>query len=121
MYDELQRREVQHGHVENEQAAIPRAGVSVVGDGEMVAFSIASLTVPVVRHINSGKNLRNISFYRDSQKREMDLLIQNGNTLYPVEVKAAATVNADAIKNFNVLQRFDGYEVGFGSVVWPNQ
>ncbi len=68
-------------------------------------------------HMNAGKNLRDITFYRDAKKREIDLLVQDGHTLHPIEVKMAATVGRDAVKNFSRLECLPGYEVGFGHVV----
>ena len=68
-------------------------------------------------YMNAGANLRDIWFYRDSKKREVDLVIQDGHVLHPVEVKTAATVSTDAIKNFECLEKLSGYEVGFGHVV----
>ena len=67
--------------------------------------------------MNAGKNLRDITFYRDAMKREIDLLIQDGRILHPVEVKMAATVGGDAVKNFSCLEALSDYEVGFGHVV----
>lgn len=67
--------------------------------------------------MNAGRNLRDIWFYRDSKKHEIDLVIQEGRVLHPVEVKTSATVNKDAIKNFSCLESMSGYEVGFGHVV----
>lgn len=68
-------------------------------------------------HKNAGKDLRNIFFYRDQQKREIDLVIKSGHCLHPVEVKLSGNVGNDAIKNFDVLTQFKDYEVGFGHVV----
>ena len=68
-------------------------------------------------YLNSGKDLRNVSFYRDSRKREIDLVIQDGNMLHPVEIKTAATVSKDALKNFSALEGLAGFKVGFGAVV----
>ena len=67
--------------------------------------------------MNAGKNLRDITFYRDAAKREIDLLVQDGRILHPVEVKMGATVGADAVRNFSRLEGLPGYEVGFGHVV----
>ena len=67
--------------------------------------------------MNAGKNLRDITFYRDAAKREIDLLVQDGRILHPVEVKMGATVGADAVRNFSCLEGLSGYEVGFGHVV----
>lgn len=68
-------------------------------------------------YMNAGTNPRDVWFYRDSKKREIDLVIQEGHILHPVEVKTAATVKADAVKNFRCLEGMEGYEVGFGHVV----
>lgn len=67
--------------------------------------------------MNAGKSLRDVWFYRDQKKREIDLLIQEGHILHPVEVKMSATVGKDAVKNFSCLEGLTGYEIGFGHVV----
>lgn len=67
--------------------------------------------------MNAGKSLRDVTFYRDAKKREIDLIVQEGHILHPIEVKTAATVGGDAVKNFSCLERLSGYEVGFGHVV----
>lgn len=68
-------------------------------------------------YMNAGANLHDVWFYRDSKKREIDLVIQEGHILHPVEVKMAATVGSDAVKNFGCLENLSDYEVGFGHVV----
>lgn len=67
--------------------------------------------------MNSGKSLHDVWFYRDAKKREIDLVIQDGHILHPVEVKVSATVRKDAVKNFACLENLPGYGVGFGHVV----
>lgn len=68
-------------------------------------------------YMNAGANLRDVWFYRDAKKREIDLVIQEGHVLHPVEVKTAATVREDAAKSFSCLEDMEGYEVGFGHVI----
>ncbi len=68
-------------------------------------------------YMNAGANLRDVWFYRDSKKREIDLVIQDGHVLHPIEVKTAATVDTDAVKNFGCLEKLSGYKVGFGHVI----
>lgn len=72
-------------------------------------------------HMNAGANMRDVWFYRDSKKREIDLVIQDGRTLHPVEVKTNALVKKDAIKNFGCLEGMADYEVGFGHVICQTQ
>ena len=45
------------------------------------------------------------------------ILEGEGRVLHPVEVKTAATVGADVVKNFACLEGLRGYEVGFGHVI----
>lgn len=68
-------------------------------------------------HLNAGGEARDVCFYRDVRKREIDIVIQDGRTLHPVEVKAGALIKPDAVKNFACLEGFEGYEVGFGHVI----
>lgn len=68
-------------------------------------------------HLNAGGEARDVCFYRDARKHEIDLVIQDGRTLHPVEVKAGALVKTDAVKNFEYLDGFEGYTVGFGHVI----
>lgn len=68
-------------------------------------------------YMNAGRDTRGVSFYRDSQKREIDLVIQEGRTVHPVEIKAGVQVRQDAVKNFKCLEDIPGYELGFGHVI----
>ncbi len=67
--------------------------------------------------INAGQDTRQVSFYRDGRKREIDLVIQDGHVLHPVEIKMATNPDKSAIANFNALEGVADYEVGFGSVI----
>lgn len=66
-------------------------------------------------YMNAGGNMRDVWFYRDSRKREIGLVIQEGHALHPVEVKTSATVGGDAVRNFRCLKGLSGYEVGSGA------
>ena len=68
-------------------------------------------------YMNAGRDTRSVSFYRDSAKREIDLVIQDGHTLHPVEIKAGVQVRAGRVQNFSCLQGLSGFEVGFGQVI----
>ena len=47
------------------------------------------------------------SFYRDNNQKEIDLIIENDNKIYPIEIKKTATPSKDDIKNFNVLNNYE--------------
>lgn len=55
-------------------------------------------------YYNAGKT-PDLYYYRDVDKKEIDLLIEKGNKLYPVEVKKAKNP-AHADKNFDALKVF---------------
>lgn len=59
-------------------------------------------------YMNAGKNLRDVWFYRDAKKREIDLVIQEGRTLHPVEIKLAATVGQMRSKTLRLSRRSGG-------------
>lgn len=68
-------------------------------------------------YLNAGANIHDVWFYRDGKKHEIDLVIQEGHILHPVEIKTAMTVRADAVKNFTCLETIEEYEIGFGHVI----
>lgn len=55
-------------------------------------------------------------FYRDRDGREIDLLIAHDGTLYPVEIKRAATLRREWTAPFGALARLP-VKVGMGAVV----
>ncbi|NHM16577.1 DUF4143 domain-containing protein [Eggerthellaceae bacterium zg-887] len=80
-------------------------------------FETFAVSEVLKSYMNAGRDLREVSFYRDSQKREIDLVIQDGRTLHPVEIKAGVQVRKDAVKHFSCLEGMADYEVGFGHVI----
>jgi predicted AAA+ superfamily ATPase len=48
----------------------------------------------------------NLYFYRDNNGCEVDLLLENGNSLDAIEIKSSMTFSPDFLKN---LKRFSGY------------
>ena len=66
---------------------------------------------------NSGSGTDGIYYYRDKDKKEIDLLIESGNTIHPVEIKKSGSVKKDWIKNFSVLEKIPGKQVGRGAVI----
>jgi len=53
-------------------------------------------------YINAGKEAP-LYYYRDKEKREIDLLIYENGTLYPIEIKKAASPGVEAAKHFKIL------------------
>lgn len=68
-------------------------------------------------YLNAGGDARNVHFYRDARQREIDLIIQEGRVLHPVEIKTSATVTREAVAGFSVLADVGDYGVGAGAVI----
>ena len=43
-------------------------------------------------------------YYRDKDKREIDLLLYENATLFPIEVKKSGSPGKNAVKHFGVLE-----------------
>lgn len=58
--------------------------------------------------VNYGKDARkHLYYYRDNNQKEIDLLINYNNVIYPIEIKKSANPGKDAIKNFDVVNNFE--------------
>ena len=77
-------------------------------------------------YLNAGKEPP-LYYYRDKDRREIDLIIFENGTLCPIEIKKSASPGTEAAKHFRVLapvaeERFDGLaqyktEIGPGAVI----
>ena len=56
--------------------------------------------------MNAGRDLRNIWFNRDVQKREIDFVVQDRRELHPVEVKQSFAPSPEAARHFSALEAF---------------
>lgn len=55
-------------------------------------------------------------YYRDKDKREIDLIIEQDGTLFPVEFKKASNPTSEAVRHFFVLEQFNK-PLGRGAVI----
>ena len=89
---------------------------------EKSAFNGNILETYVVTEIiksftNNGMDSRKyLYYYRDNNAKEIDLLIFYNNTVYPLEIKKSCNPGKQAIKNFNIVEKF-GMNVGNGGVI----
>jgi len=75
---------------------------------------------------NAGKEAP-LYYYRNKEKQEIDLLIYESGTLYPIEIKKAASPGAEAVRHFKAInpatepEQFGGLapktKIGNGAVV----
>ena len=69
-----------------------------------------------LRTFSYGEKKTSSSFYRDKEKREIDLVIEQDGVLHPIGIKKASAPDRRSIKSFEVLKK-TGLPVGTGGVV----
>ena len=87
---------------------------------EISAMSGAFFETYVVSEIiksyyNAGKRPP-IFYYRDTDNKEIDLIIEQDNILCPIEIKKSGSPKKDAIRHFGVLGK-TGKQIGTGNVI----
>jgi predicted AAA+ superfamily ATPase len=68
-------------------------------------------------YYNDGLVKPPLYYYRDKEKNEIDLVIEDGGTLYPVEIKASSDPTKSMVKSFGLLENIPGKKVGTGAIV----
>lgn len=58
-----------------------------------------------------------IYFYRDKDKKEIDLIIEESGVLYPIEIKQAAIPNIKMTRHMSVLEKAKGFKVGLKTIL----
>lgn len=71
----------------------------------------------VKSYYNRGIAKPPLYFYRDKDKNEIDLIIEDGGTLYPIEIKKHADPRSKDISSFRKLDGIPGVKRGSGGVV----
>jgi len=66
-------------------------------------------------YLHNGRSPR-IYFYRDKEKREVDLLIEENGKLYPIEIKKTASIKNMRLKDFDFLHNLN-VTVAHGGVI----
>lgn len=70
-------------------------------------------------YYNSGELDPPIYYYRDRDKREIDLIIMRDGKLHPLEIKKTMSPTIGDIRAFKVLDDLSGYERGAGGIICP--
>ena len=88
-------------------------------DGAMAgAFFEAFVICEVLKsYYNRGLLDPPLYYYRDTEKREIDLLIHTNGRLHPLEIKKAGLARPDDTANFKVIDSFSNIQRGSGGVV----
>jgi hypothetical protein len=67
-------------------------------------FENLALTETLKYRFNRGRK-NAVTFYRDSRGNEVDMILESGRDVFPVEVKAGATIAADFFKGLTHFSR----------------
>ncbi len=68
-------------------------------------------------YTNNGLDAKKyLYYYRDNNGKEIDLLIFYNNVVHPLEIKKSANPPTEAIKNFNITEKF-GVNIGNGGII----
>ena len=80
-------------------------------------FETYVITEIIKSYANNGMDARKyLYYYRDNNGKEIDLLIFYNNMVYPLEIKKSCNPGKQAIKNFDVVEKF-GVNIGNGGVI----
>ncbi len=66
-------------------------------------------------YFHNGKQLA-LYYYRDKEKKEIDLLIIRDDTAYPIEIKKTASPSRKDVRHFRVIERL-GLSLGQGALI----
>lgn len=70
----------------------------------------------IIKSYNARGEEPNISYYRDKEKQEIDLIFYRNNKIFPFEIKKTAAPTEAMIKNFYKLEE-SNKEVGSGGII----
>jgi predicted AAA+ superfamily ATPase len=68
-------------------------------------------------YYNNGVLFPPLYYYRDKEKNEIDLIIEDGGTIYPVEIKTSSDPNKNMIKGFEILKNIPEKKTGSGALI----
>ena len=93
--------------------------VDVLKNGAMAGAFFESFVIAEIikSYYNKGILEPPIYFYRDKEMNEIDLLIEDGGILYPLEMKKHADPQKKDIAAFDILDRLPGISRGPGGVI----
>ena len=72
-------------------------------------------------YFNAGITNAPLYYYRDKDKREVDLIIETNGILHPIEIKKTANPSSRDISNFSVLDNLGDVKRGSGGIICTYQ
>lgn len=81
-------------------------------------FENMVITDVLKSQFNAGKNGGNLSFWRDSNGNEVDLLLSEGQEQFAYEIKSGATFNSDYFKGLDYWAGLSGADSSHKAVIY---
>ena len=82
------------------------------------AFFVSFVISEIIKsYYNKGITEPPLYFYRDKDMNEIDLLIEDSGTLYPLEMKKHADPSVRDIRAFSILDKIPNIQRGSGGVI----
>ena len=69
-----------------------------------------------LREYAYGKSSANLNFYRDSNQKEIDLVVEQDGVLHPIEIKPGSNPDRRSLKTFSLLEK-SNKKIGHGGIV----
>jgi len=80
-------------------------------------FETFIISEMIKSYLNAGKVNLPLFFYRDRDGREIDLVIESADRLYPVEIKMTASPNISMVRHFSALDEVPDKKRGTGVIL----
>jgi predicted AAA+ superfamily ATPase len=92
---------------------------AVLKNGAMMGAYFENFVVLEIlkSYYNTGIEPKNLYFYRDKDKREIDLIIVKNGKLHPIEIKHHSSATVDDAKAFKVLEKSASTPLGEGAII----
>ena len=93
--------------------------VDVLKNGAMAGAFFETFVISEIIKSYANKGILDLPlyFYRDRDGNEIDLLIEDGGTWYPIEIKKHADPQKSDVANFSILDKIPAVKRGQGGVV----
>lgn len=74
------------------------------------------VVVELLKNYSYSQSKVNLTYYRDSNAKEIDVLIEENGRIHPLEIKKSANPNRREIKKYEVLEK-TGMQTGAGGII----
>lgn len=80
------------------------------------AFFENYVVMELIKHFSYSKSKANLTFYRDVNQKEIDIVLEDGEYFHSFEIKKSASPDKRIIKSFNVLDKTT-LKRGYGGII----